>query len=110
MTDMGIGDPIRDDLKVKLPSARAWNTLTLPSPDTERACMHLSFFTRPQRKTTSIRPDTHPTTEHAQAKQRHPPRTTQDSGFVPVHPSLHYDLDHLIPPRHLKHKGDSGQE
>src|SRR3546814_4360086 len=63
MTDMGIGDPIRDDLKVKLPSARAWNTLTFPSADTERACMHQSFFTRPPSTTTSIRPVTHPRSE-----------------------------------------------
>src|SRR3546814_8816645 len=68
MTDMGIGDPIRDDLKVKLPSARAWNTLTFPSADTERACMHQSFFTRPPSTTTSIRPDTHPTKASAQVK------------------------------------------
>src|SRR3546814_18362142 len=68
MTDMGIGDPIRDDLKVRLPSARAWNTLTFPSADTERACMHQSFFTRPPSTTTSIRPDTHPTKASAQVK------------------------------------------
>src|SRR3546814_4322370 len=43
MTDMGIGDPIRDDLKVKLPSARAWNTLTFPSADTEQG-VYASIF------------------------------------------------------------------
>src|SRR3546814_13530167 len=84
MTDMGIGDPIRDDLKVKLPSARAWNTLTFPSADTERACMHQSFFTRPPSTTTSIRPDTHTTKASAQVKNCSAKPQYSGPGLSPV--------------------------
>src|SRR3546814_13593502 len=97
MTDMGIGDPIRDDLKVKLPSARAWNTLTFPSADTERACMHQSFFTRPPSTTTRNRPDTHPTQPSAQVKNCSAQPKYSASRLSPVSRPLHSALEPRLP-------------